>query len=99
MDTATIRVTHAPPPPPERPSIQLRKAHTAPELRRQLADAGLSTTGTKIDMSLRLARRTSFVDIADIRRDFTKSELLQRLRSANSKLSKEELSRMYLEVL
>ncbi len=43
-----------PPPPPDPPVVELKRHHTAPELRDKLKQLNLPSTGTKSDLSLRL---------------------------------------------
>lgn len=98
-DSARIRVTHMPPPPPERPVDALKRSNTAPTLRARLGQMGLETRGTKSDLALRLAHHEAFVDSVDVGRCFTKPELERRLSASKNAASKSALCTAYLERL
>jgi hypothetical protein len=93
----TLNVSFKPPPPSETPVQELRRRHTAPELRDILSQKDLSTKGSKDDLVLRLAKSESLIDIEDVKNTFTLKQLSTRV-LCNSK-SKEEMCRNYLQKL
>ena len=76
--TVSLDPTHNRPSPPERPAARLYRKNSAPELRSKLSEVGLSTKGTKADMSIRFAAHTEFVDKQDVSAALTKKQLLRR---------------------
>ena len=85
-----------PPPPKECPITELKRTHTAPELRTRAIEVGLPSTGTKSDLAARLARRENLLDLNDIDANFTHAQLRQRLPNYAKGSSKKDLVSAFL---
>ena len=86
-----------PPPPPENPIVQLKRHHTAPELKKELERMNLNTNGTKTDMSLRLVMNSdSFITLEEIGNEYTVQELRKRVKPSR-KMSKSDLCKEFME--
>lgn len=69
-------------PPPESPIMQLKRHHTMPELKRELSNVNLCTTGTKSDLCLRLVKHKSgMITECEVASEFTVDELRRRLKT------------------
>lgn len=75
----TLNVTFKPPPPKETPVQELKRGHTASELRNILLKKYLSTRGSKDDLVFRLAKSESLIDIEDVNKTFTRRQLNSRV--------------------
>ena len=95
-DALALVLRHSPPPAPsERPVAELKRSHSAAELRRRLSDHGLPTRGAKNDLAIRVARHEAFVDVDDVARAFPVAQLRRRMPALGAAL-KHELCAAYL---
>ena len=88
-----------PSPPPYPPVLELKKHHSAPELRDRLKELNLPHTGTKSDMSLRLVHHYSFLTLADVEEEFTEEQLRKRVHDPDGRMGKKELCDEFLKRL
>ena len=87
-----------PVPPPETPLKQLINNHTLREMQHELNALSLPTNGSKSDLAIRIVKaKTGLVTNTEIDKEFTKNELISRLRHMKRSSSKLELCDEYLK--